>query len=105
MTAEINVELKNTFTKEEIEAMKEPQCEPLRFLIEGEDGKEKFNAYRIKPENGIAYCNRECNKIFEKQEGILRLRIFTRIDFKEFKQIAYAERTKDVAFDQLLIVD
>lgn len=105
MTTETVIQLKNSFTKEEVQAMREPQREPLRFLIEGEDGKAKFNAYRLKPEDGVAYCNRECNKIFENQEGILRLRVFTRINYKEFKQIAYAERNKELHFDQLLLVE
>lgn len=97
------VKIKNGFTKEEIQAMREPQRDTLRFQIEGEDGKAKLNVYRIKPEAGVAYCNSFCNQYFESQQGILKLRVFSRVTNTAWKEIAFAERTKEIHLDQFLI--
>lgn len=105
MTASTEVSIKNTFTKKEIEAMKGEHRETIRFQIEGEDGKAKFNAYRLRAEDGLAFCNRECNTIFEKYSGKLILRVFTRISNVAYKEIAYAERTKEIGFDELLLIE
>ena len=105
MSVTTEVKLKDRFTIDEIKAMREPQRDAIRFQIEGEDGKPKLNAYRVKPEDGIAYCNRECNKLFEKQEGVLRLRVLSRASNTAWKEIALVERTKDTFFDQFLTTE
>lgn len=96
--------LKLAFTSEEISELKGFHREGLRFLLEQEDKKPIFNAYRLRPEDGISYCNRECNQLYdENPEAVFRLRILTRISIKEFKEIAVVERTKDTWFDEFLI--
>lgn len=96
------VELKERFTVEEIEAMKRPQREAWRFVVEGEDKKAFTNVYRITPEEGIRYCNKACDEIYEKKgyTGILKLRVMSRISNTEWKEVGYIQRDKDRFFDE-----
>lgn len=71
-------ELKIRFTKQEVEALRQPQQEPFRFLIETAEGKPVINAYRLHAEDGIRYCNRVANQFYEKEKGILTLKIMGR---------------------------
>lgn len=98
----LEAKIKTIFTKTEINKIKEAQKEPLRFQIEDETKKARFNVYRIRPEEGIDFCNAKCNQIFEGYEGMLYLRIFSRVSNTAYEEIAYAERTKDTYFDAYL---
>lgn len=103
MVTEVKNKLKERFTDTEIESMRKPQREPLRFIVEGEDAKPKINVYRIKPEEGIAYCNMTCGDVFETYKGILKLRVMSRVSNTEWKEIAYIQRDKDGFFDEMLL--
>lgn len=101
MTTPETIQLKKRFTEAELEAMKQPQREALRFVIEGEDGKAKWNVYRIRAEEGVSYCNGVCSQIFESYNGILKLRVLTRFSNTEWKEIGYLQCSKEEAFDEL----
>lgn len=93
--------LKNYFTKEEIEQMRQPFREPLRFLIEANNGKSNISAYRIRPEDGVKYCNKLSQELFEKYgDEQLTLRVLARISAREWKELGVAQRTKDILFDE-----
>lgn len=97
--------LKDNFTEEEVMNMGKTQREPLRFLIEDESKKQRVNAYRINPEEGLIYSNQLCNKIFENYDGILTLRVLSKTSATQFTEIAYVERTKESYFMESLEVN
>lgn len=90
--------LKTSFTKEEVENLRQPPPEPFRFLIETEEGKPLINAYRLRAEDGIRYCNRVANQYYEKSKGVLTLTIMGRGEKRKWMIVGRIQRNETEEF-------
>lgn len=90
--------MKELFTEQEYEKLRESHHGGLKFIVFSDDTK-LIQCYRVTVSGGLDYCNNQVDKMNDSMDKIITVKIYDRKGNRNWREIAYLQRTLETKFN------